>query len=190
MRSAILIEPHIRWSAFVVNTAFLYVLAPIAFWGAFCISAGRLDVGVMLAVLAGFAGTYFVFGVSLLLTCLGATAAVSTFGTFPRGWQRSLLGVIVGGVAGALMGGYMAFKLARDAAAISAPNQPFDSDLVFMSLGAGAALGMALPKLWRLSISAARLVWGTDAEPAAPPDGGPAESLGNSEAGGGPPSVS
>ncbi|MCC6271473.1 MAG: hypothetical protein IT190_09355 [Microbacteriaceae bacterium] len=59
-----------------------------------------------------------------------------------------------------------------------------------MSLGAGAALGMALPKLWRLSISAARLVWGTDAEPAAPPDGGPAESLGNSEAGGGPPSVS
>ncbi|HEY5915158.1 MAG TPA: hypothetical protein VJA21_31585 [Verrucomicrobiae bacterium] len=189
MRSPILIEPHIRWLACVVNAAFLYILAPVAFWAAFCISAGRLDVGVVLAVLAGFAGTYFIFGVSLLLTCLGATAAVSTFGTFSRGWQRSLFGIIVGAVAGALMGGYMAFKLAREAAAISEPTKPFDSELVFMSLGAGAALGVALPTLWHLSISAARRVWGTDAEPAAPPNGGPAESLGNSEAGGGPPSV-
>jgi hypothetical protein len=188
MRSPTLTEPHLRWLAFAVNTTLLYLLAPLAFWGAFCISSARLDPGVILAALFGFAGTYLVFGVSLLLACVGATAAVSACGHLSRGWQRILLRILVGVAGGVLMGGYVVVRIARDAAAISAPHRSWDSDLFILSCAAGALLGVALPGLWSLSCCFARTVWG--AEPGASPNGGPAAAPVDSTATGGPPSVS
>lgn len=186
------IEFRLLWFPFLIHTAFLVLLSPLAYWTAACILVGHFDFGMALAVLVGLPGTYLFFGCSLLVASLGTTAATVWVARLASAWQRLVGGTVVGVAMGTLLGAYIALKLARDGAAISRSSSSGEFwDALFPGPIAGLVLGLMLSSLWRLACRWAGAVAREIAAPTAPPlNGRPATFLGSSGGSGGPPSVS
>jgi hypothetical protein len=157
MPSSKFIESRLPWFPFLIHAALLVLLAPLAYWAAVCVLAGHFDFGMALVVLVGLPGTYLFFGCSLLGASLGTTAATIWVARLASAWERLVGGTIVGVIMGTLLGAYIAFKLARDGAAISRSTNPGEFwDAFLPGPIAGFLLGLVVCSLWRLACRWAR----------------------------------
>ncbi len=146
------IGSRVLWFAFLIHTALLVLLAPLAYWAAACMLAGHFDFGTALVVLVGLPGTYLFFGYSLLVACLSTTGVMVWVSRLPSTGQRFVCGTATGVAMGALLGGYIALKLARDGAAVSISTRPGEFwDTFVPGLIAGLVLGLLLTSLWGLA---------------------------------------
>jgi hypothetical protein len=170
----------------MIHTALLLLLSPVVYWLSWGLLVGgwHFDFGSVLVLAIGVPMSYVLFSFSLLIACAAATFVAVQVSRRRLLFQRLGLGALAGAGIGALLGGYIATKLAQDAAAVG-DSSGGSKELIMAGLITGAVLGLLFSSLWRLSCSWAYAVSRGLFHQAASPSAGAAEAVSDSSASGG-----